>query len=138
MKSTTRKESNLKAMMASSRATHAFKVETSIMEITEEITHMMEERGINKTQLAHHIGVSPAYITKILRGTSNFTLDSMVKIATALDCKYRCHLQKEENTCHWMDFSIEEPARPFVFDANQFTPVKLGNNRNHEPQPLLA
>jgi transcriptional regulator with XRE-family HTH domain len=37
--------------------------------------------------LAEKIGSSPAYVTKILRGETNFTLDSMVKIATALGCE---------------------------------------------------
>ncbi|MGL4398710.1 MAG: helix-turn-helix domain-containing protein, partial [Luteolibacter sp.] len=40
-----------------------------------------------RTALADKIGSSPAYITKILRGETNFTLDSMVKIATALGCE---------------------------------------------------
>ena len=46
----------------------------------------MKSRGLTRSALAEKIGTSPAYITKILRGDTNFTLDSMVKIANVLNC----------------------------------------------------
>jgi len=53
----------------------------------------MKDRGLNRTALAEKIGTSPAYITKILRGDTNFTLDSMVRFALALDCELNFELQ---------------------------------------------
>jgi transcriptional regulator with XRE-family HTH domain len=138
MKATQPKPNDLKSMMDAARASHAFKAETAIMEFTEEISRMMEERKISKTQLAQRLGASPAYITKILRGTSNFTLDSMVKIATALGCNYRSHLQREESACDWIDFSREEPVRAGYFSSSQFTPVALEPNRPRKPEPIPA
>jgi len=38
----------------------------------------MEVNGVSRSELARRLGVSPAYITKVLRGNVNFTLDSMV------------------------------------------------------------
>lgn len=43
-----------------------------------------QEKGISRSQLAEKIGKSPAYITKILRGDTNLTIDSMVKLIRAI------------------------------------------------------
>jgi transcriptional regulator with XRE-family HTH domain len=44
---------------------------------------MMEVNGVSRSELARRLGVSPAYITKVLRGNVNFTLDSMVRLVRA-------------------------------------------------------
>ena len=41
---------------------------------------MMEANGVSRGELARRLEVSPAYITKVLRGNVNFTLDSMVRL----------------------------------------------------------
>ena len=48
--------------------------ERVLMEATEEMCLLMEQQGISKSELAKRMGVSPAYITKVLRGANNFTL----------------------------------------------------------------
>ena len=47
---------------------------------------MMVEKNITKTDLAKKIGFSKAYITKVLRGEENFTVETMVKFSMALGC----------------------------------------------------
>ncbi len=39
--------------------------------------------GLSYADLAHKIGTSPAYISKIFRGDANFTIESMVKLSRA-------------------------------------------------------
>jgi transcriptional regulator with XRE-family HTH domain len=39
-----------------------------------------------KAELARRLKTSRAYITKLLQGSANFTLESLVKVARALDC----------------------------------------------------
>jgi len=109
MKNQTKKKLDLRTMMTVARDDQAFKVETAIMEFTEELVELMEEKGISKTDLARRIGVKPPYITKILQGTSNFTLDSLVKIATAMDCEFRCHLQRKGLDTQWFEFLDAKP-----------------------------
>ena len=47
-------------------------------------------------QLTKRLGTSPAYITKILRGDINFTVDSMVRLAKAAGGKVQIHVGPEE------------------------------------------
>ena len=78
---------NLKAAAEAARQTHAYRAEGASIQFTEELVARMKASGINRSALAEKIGTSPAYVTKILRGDTNFTLDSMVKIADALGCE---------------------------------------------------
>jgi transcriptional regulator with XRE-family HTH domain len=57
-------------------------------EISDQIDRLMATQGMTKAELSRKLGTSPAYVTKILRGNANFTLDSLVQIGRALGCKY--------------------------------------------------
>lgn len=77
----------LKAKAEAARQTHAYRAEGASIRFTEDLVSLMESRGLTRSALAEKIGTSPAYVTKILRGDTNFTLDSMVRIARALNCE---------------------------------------------------
>ena len=64
----------------------------AIFDFTEEVVCLMEEKNITRSELAKKMGTSPAYITKVLRGSTNFTLASMVKLARALELEVRIRL----------------------------------------------
>ena len=48
--------------------------ERVLLEANEGMCLLMEQQAISKAELAKRMGVSPAYITKVLRGSNNFTL----------------------------------------------------------------
>jgi transcriptional regulator with XRE-family HTH domain len=77
----------LDAFHVEAEKSHEFRAERAFLEFTERMLERMEELKMSRSELAAKIGVKPAYITKILRGDTNFTLDTMVKLASALDCK---------------------------------------------------
>lgn len=52
----------------------------------------LEASGLSRSALARRLGASPAYVTKVLRGRTNFTLDSLVKIAAALGAEVEVRL----------------------------------------------
>jgi transcriptional regulator with XRE-family HTH domain len=56
----------------------------AIIEFTESLVREMERQGMTRVELARRLEVSPAYVTKILRGKVNFTLATMVRLARAL------------------------------------------------------
>lgn len=147
MKTPEQIQNDLQAMMAAARQTHTYKLEGAILEYTEEMVGLMEQQKVTNTELAKRIEVSPAYITKILRGTSNFTLDTMVKIATALDAEFRCHLQPRGIQSVWVDYSVMNSSRqsvsvPTAADPCEivFTPTKLPKHiaASHESIPSAA
>ncbi|MGI8907870.1 MAG: helix-turn-helix domain-containing protein [Candidatus Sumerlaeaceae bacterium] len=65
-------------------------------DFAQQIVSRMQQLGITKKQLAEKLGTSQAYVSKILMGGANFTIESQVKIASALGCKLVSKLVAQE------------------------------------------
>ncbi|MCM3903734.1 MAG: helix-turn-helix domain-containing protein [Pyrinomonadaceae bacterium] len=61
-----------------------FQIDALKVEISEQIYRAMNRQRISNAELARRLGKSRAYVTKLLRGTTNFTLESLVRIGRAL------------------------------------------------------
>ena len=61
-----------------------FVLEGLIIELTDQIVVSMQEQGVSRAELAERLGVSRAYITKVLNGHGNMTLRTLVRLALAL------------------------------------------------------
>lgn len=59
--------------------------ERLIVEVTETIAALLRERSMSRRELATRIGKTPAFVTKMLRGTNNFTLRTLSDVLFALD-----------------------------------------------------
>ena len=55
------------------------------LDISGSVYRRMKELGISKSELAERMGVSPAQITKIIKGNQNMTLKTIAKLEYALD-----------------------------------------------------
>ncbi|MPZ48262.1 MAG: helix-turn-helix domain-containing protein [Dehalococcoidia bacterium] len=64
-----------------------FELETLLLDINEQIVAEMVNRGWRRSDLAARLGVSRAFVTKLLGGNGNLTLGTLVKIANALEMK---------------------------------------------------
>ena len=53
-------------------------------ELAEAFAHVLEEKGLKQKDLALKLGKSEAEISKWMRGTHNFTIDTLVSIEDAL------------------------------------------------------
>jgi transcriptional regulator with XRE-family HTH domain len=89
-------------------------VELAKLDFTREALDRMKQLGITKSQLAVKLEVQPALVTRLLSGRNNFELATMVRIARALDCEFRSHLQPKGTQAMWIDVLREEPARVSV------------------------
>ena len=77
--------------------------QTAILDFTEELARLMNEANpaITRAELARRIGVSPQYVTKILRGNDNFTVETMTKLARAVGAVVRIHLAPDGAVVFW-------------------------------------
>jgi hypothetical protein len=78
--------------LKAARSSIAYKVEDVILDVTEQIIERMRQLNLSKSALASKIGTSAPYTTKMLRGGTNFTLESMVKVSEGLDCDLKVQL----------------------------------------------
>ena len=79
------KKKSFKELFDQARGRDTYWVASLILDFTEGLHKMMEANGVSRSELARRLGVSPVYITKVLRGNVNFTLDSMVRLARAAE-----------------------------------------------------
>lgn len=56
--------------------------------ITEKIGKIMKSKNIKNKDLAKRMNVDPSYITKLLSGYKNMTIETIAKVAVALNMKY--------------------------------------------------
>ena len=82
-----------------------FLVEYMKLTLTDDIFTVMEEESISKTELANRLGKSRQYVSRILNETANFTLDSIARIAAALE---------KDVVLRLMNYEDEVVIRPFV------------------------
>src|SRR5574344_1087969 len=81
-------------------------VEGAKIEFAEQMLAQMEAQNISRTDLATRLGTSSAYVTKILRGSTNFTLESMVSIARALNCELCTHLKAKGKMAALVEYNL--------------------------------
>jgi transcriptional regulator with XRE-family HTH domain len=98
MKTTT----TFRELFKSARRSIQYAVEGVILDFTEQVVARMQSLGMSRTRLAENIGSSPAYVTKVLSGGTNFTLESMVKFAAALDADLKLQLVPKASSGAWM------------------------------------
>ena len=80
-----------------------------ILDFTENIYRLMIQKKMTKTDLAKKLGVSPAYMTKIFRGNANFTIETMVRLARAVDGRVEIKVAHEEMSTKWKDWPKSIP-----------------------------
>lgn len=54
------------------------------IEFEEDLYRLMEDQEVSQADLAKAAGVSPAFISKVLHGSTNYTLKTMAKLGRAL------------------------------------------------------
>ena len=82
----------------------------------------MEARAVSRAELARRLGKSRAYVSKLLGGGTNMTVETLVLIARALDC-------------HWSEF-VPRPAAPSVAPGKNDVRDELAKPIQSRPKTL--
>lgn len=99
-------------------------------DFTRDLHERMAKLGISQGELARRMGTSRPYVTKLLDG-SNFTLQTMVKLAMALDAVVRVRLEgKEEREA--------ERRRAVMSSSSAGVVVDLTRRRANRPRAVAV
>jgi transcriptional regulator with XRE-family HTH domain len=74
-----------------------------ITQFIEDVWRLMEEQKVSRAELARRLGTSRAYVTKMLGGNANFTLQTMAKVAMALGAQVHVHVAGRDILTRWID-----------------------------------
>jgi len=79
------------------RETPEWDIEGAKLQITNEIHRLMEEGNVTQSVLAERLGKSQPYVSKILKGETNFTIESVALIARALNATFQIRLYSKKS-----------------------------------------
>ncbi len=79
---------NFQELLDRIKSMETYDSEVARDEVSNQIDALMKREDVSKAELARRLNKSRAYVTKILQGNANFTLDTLVKIAKVLGYKF--------------------------------------------------
>jgi transcriptional regulator with XRE-family HTH domain len=91
------------ALYAKLESTPAYQAEKLAVAFLAELNAFMQAHDVSNAELARRAGVSPAYITKVFRGPSNLSLETLTKLADAVGSKVHLHLATNGADVRWSD-----------------------------------
>ncbi len=74
------------------------------------IERLMGQIGISKSELAKRIDTSPAYVTKVLRGDTNLTIESMANLSHAVDGCLHIHVAPASASVRWFEVASQDSS----------------------------
>ena len=77
--------------------------ERAILDFTEKMLARLESDGVSKSALAERLNVSLPYVTKLIGGSNNFTLRTMVKVARSLGARINFEF-KDDVAEGWLQY----------------------------------
>ncbi len=96
-----------------------FWVEKAKLDFATQLDKYRKFSEYSNKDLAEKLGTSAAYISKVFRGDSNLTIESMVKAARAANAELQINLiPNEVLSSKWLDKVIELQNRPLKPSAN--------------------
>lgn len=117
---------SFKSRLNEIRKTHSYRVEKCKLEFVRGISRLMKLKGITNSELATRLETSNAYITKALRGDTNFTIDTMVKLSHAVGATLHIHVADSTASVRWLEnhpgtsqrVDVRERTKTNVADMN--------------------
>ncbi|MBX9658875.1 MAG: helix-turn-helix domain-containing protein [Nitrospiraceae bacterium] len=83
----------LRQKLEAARNTFEYRLEKILFEVAEQVCKLIESQGMTRSELAKRLGVTPAYITKILNGNPNLTIKSLLMLSEALGQTLDIHFE---------------------------------------------
>jgi transcriptional regulator with XRE-family HTH domain len=118
MKIITRKKTNSLAEAFAKPFSLEGEIEFRKLIVVEELLQFMKREGIKRTELAARMGVPPSRITKMLDGTENLTLATLIRAGRAVGADLHQTFIPEGKKVRWTSYDPAEVHEAFA------TPVR--------------
>jgi transcriptional regulator with XRE-family HTH domain len=128
---------SFKTLIETAKQRNSYWFETAKLEFSVELNRMFKRSGITQAELANKIDSSPAYVTKVFRGDTNFTIETMVKLASAVDGELHILITPKNVTAKWFNelTSLSSEQRDNDETAKQWAQL---NKKSYETNSSLA
>ncbi len=76
------------ALFREAQTRDRYYIEGLKIDIAEQIYRLMKRQHLNQSDLARRLGTNRAYISRIMKGKTNFTIETLVKIGRCLNAEW--------------------------------------------------
>ncbi len=90
-----------KVLAEAARQTTGYWVEEAKHDFVFSLDRQLKRRKISNVALAQILGVSPPYVSKLMRGDENITIETMVKLARAVQGELHIEVREVSDGVHW-------------------------------------
>lgn len=112
---------SLKIYLEAARKTDSYWVEKAKLDFSISLDSQREFTKISYADIAKRLGSSPAYISKVFRGESNLTIESMVKLARSAGGQVEIRIVDNSAAVSRWDFTLYKPSKVAAISRNSFT-----------------
>jgi len=113
----------------------AYWQEDLLVTLADRLSLEMDSQGMSRAGLARKLGVSPAYVTKVLRGHENLTLKTLARIAFELGKRWNCLLTDLREPAGITIKRVHAIADNPTIDVLE---MERARNRSAQVQPALV
>jgi predicted XRE-type DNA-binding protein len=81
----------------------------ALLEFTTGLARMMKAQAkpMNQAQLAKAVDVSAPYISSVMSGNENLTIEQMARLAAAVDCTIHVAVVKKDLRVRWVEDTLD-------------------------------
>jgi DNA-binding phage protein len=112
------------------------------LQFADALAEMMKEQGISKVELARRMGIQPSRVTAMLSANGNFTIQTMVRAARAVNAKLHHKLAPASHSVRWYCWQDSDVHPAFQATATVRKPAavsfKLPDYTPHEESTAAA
>lgn len=95
-------------------------IEFCKLEAVEELLQFMKREGINRSELAERMGVPPSRITKLLNGSENLTIATLVRAGRSVGAELKIRFQSAAKATAPKSTTAEKPASKVAEDLTPY------------------
>ena len=112
----------LKQFLEDAKKSDTYWIEQAKLQFSMTLERERRKAGLSYAELAKRLGTSAAYISKVFRGDTNLTIESMVKLARAVGCNFHFEIADQANELTWIEkvSSVGQPLteakETYLFD----------------------
>ncbi|MDL1965776.1 MAG: helix-turn-helix transcriptional regulator [Candidatus Desulfofervidus auxilii] len=132
-----KKIKKIKSFLKEIKKTDSYIAEQTKLDFVIQIYKLMKEFNITQKELARKLNVSEAYVSKILRGDINFTIETMVKLTRALNSNLHIKVVPAYQDVRWFSV-IKNKEIQKTKEKSYFIPKLESNNVIEETNGPIA
>ncbi|WP_341674979.1 helix-turn-helix transcriptional regulator [Niveibacterium sp. SC-1] len=130
------------ARLRAAKESDSYWVEHAKHDFAFALNELMNQRGVSQVELAERLAVSPAAVSRALRGDANLTIETIVKFARALQGEVVLAVRATARTgslteahsvayrpevCSWSEAPLAELIdAPFLDEPVRVSPIDIG------------